>query len=112
MSGQQININDFTKIDLRIGLVKRAEKVPGSKKLVRLIVDLGTEERQIIAGLAEFYRPEDLINKYVVVVANLKPKRIMGLESHGMILAAGCDKEDKPIILTVEKPVRPGTRIC
>jgi len=93
-------------------VVKHAEKVPGSKKLIRLIVDLGVEERQILAGLAEFYDPNQLIGKYVIVVANLKPKKMMGLESQGMILAAGCGPDEKPVILTTLEPVKPGTKIC
>ncbi|MEM0051988.1 MAG: methionine--tRNA ligase subunit beta [Sulfolobales archaeon] len=107
-----IDINDFAKVDLRVGVVKHAEKVPGSKKLIRLIVDLGVEERQILAGLAEFYDPNQLIGKYVIVVANLKPKKMMGLESQGMILAAGCGPDEKPVILTTLEPVKPGTKIC
>jgi tRNA-binding protein len=107
-----IDINEFTKVDLRVGVVKHAERVPGSKKLIRLIVDLGVEERQILAGLAEFYDPNQLIGKYVIVVANLKPKKMMGLESQGMILAAGCGPEEKPVILTTLEPVKPGTKIC
>jgi tRNA-binding protein len=107
-----IDINDFVKVDLRVGVVKHAEKVPGSKKLIRLIVDLGVEERQILAGLAEFYDPNQLIGKYVIVVANLKPKKMMGLESQGMILAAGCGPDEKPVILTTLEPVKPGTKIC
>jgi tRNA-binding protein len=105
-----IDIDMFRKIDLRVGLVKYAEKVQGSRKLIKLIVDLGSEERQIIAGLAEWYKPEDLVGKYVVVVANLKPKKLMGMESQGMILAT-CDKE-KPVIITVAEGVEPGSKIC
>jgi len=107
-----IDINEFAKVDLRVGVVKHAERVPGSKKLIRLIVDLGVEERQVLAGLAEFYDPNQLIGKYVIVVANLKPKKMMGLESQGMILAAGCGPEEKPVILTTLEPVKPGTKIC
>ncbi len=107
-----IDINEFARVDLRVGVVKHAERVPGSKKLIRLIVDLGVEERQVLAGLAEFYDPNQLIGKYVIVVANLKPKKMMGLESQGMILAAGCSPEEKPVILTTLEPVKPGTKIC
>jgi len=107
-----IDINEFARVDLRVGVVKHAERVPGSKKLIRLIVDLGVEERQVLAGLAEFYDPNQLIGKYVIVVANLKPKKMMGLESQGMILAAGCGPEEKPVILTTLEPVKPGTKIC
>lgn len=107
-----IDINEFAKVDLRVGLVKHAERVPGSKKLIKIIVDIGSEERQVLAGLAEFYDPKELVGKYVIVVANLKPKKMMGLESNGMILAAGCGPEDIPVILTTLKPVAPGTKIC
>ncbi len=107
-----IDINEFSKIDLRVGLIKHAERVPRSKKLIKLIVDLGSEERQILAGIAEFYDPKELIGKHVIVVANLKPKKMMGLESKGMILAAGCGPDEKPVILTTLEPVRPGTKIC
>jgi len=107
---EQIDIELFRKIDLRVGYVKHAERIPGSKKLLRLITDLGNEERQIIAGLAEWYDPSQLIGKYVVVVANLKPKKLMGYESQGMILAT-CE-EGKPVLITVAEPVRPGSKIC
>lgn len=105
-----IDINEFQRVDLRVGLVKEAERIPGSKKLLKLVVDLGTEIRQIIAGLAEWYEPQDLLGKYVIVVANLKPKRFMGYESQGMILAT-CDP-GKPMLLTVIGEAKPGSRIC
>ncbi len=111
-SQKLIDYQDFAKIDLRVGYVESAEPVPGAKKLIRLIVDLGSEKRQILAGLAEWYKPEDLKGKYIIVVANLKPKKMMGLESQGMLLAAGCGKGETPVILTVEKPVKPGTKVC
>lgn len=107
----EISFEEFSKIDLRVGFVKHAERIKGSKKLLRLIVDLGElGERQIIAGLGAWYEPGDLQGKYVVVVANLKPKRIFGQLSQGMLLAAD-DESGVPVLLTVEKPVRPGTRI-
>lgn len=105
-----VDIDAFKKLDLRVGFVKTAEKIPGSRKLLKLVVSLGNEDKQIIAGLAEWYKPEDLVNKYVVVVANLKPRKLMGLESQGMILAT-CDK-GKPVILTVAEPAEPGSKIC
>jgi len=104
-----IDISYFEKLDIRVGKVVSAEKVTGSRKLLRLIVDIGNEERQLIAGVAEYYEPKDLIGKYVVVLANLKPKRIMGLESKGMILAA--DANGVPVLLTVDKEVPPGSRV-
>jgi tRNA-binding protein len=103
---------DFDKVVLRVGKVIHAERVEGSRKLLRLIVDLGDERRQIITGLAEFYRPEDLVNKYVVVVANLESRKIFGYESQGMILAT-CD-EKNPAIITIDKPQdeQVGKRVC
>lgn len=105
-----IGIDDFRRVDLRVAKVIEAAKVEGSKKLIKLVVDLGAEKRQIIAGLAEYYKPEDLVGKYVVVVANLQPKKMMGLESQGMLLAT-CDK---PVLLTIEKggDEHVGERVC
>ncbi|MEM0483908.1 MAG: methionine--tRNA ligase subunit beta [Pyrobaculum sp.] len=105
-----VSLEDFKRLDIRIGKVVEATRVEGSRKLIKLIVDLGAEKRQIIAGLAEFYRPEDLVGKYVVVLANLQPKKIMGLESQGMILAT-CDK---PVLLSIEKggDEHVGERVC
>jgi tRNA-binding protein len=112
MSKEQelIDIELFKKIDLRVGVVRRAERVTGSKKLLRLLIDIGSETRQIIAGLAEWYKPEELVGKKVVVVANLKPKRFMGYESQGMLLAT-CDQE-KPLLVTIEGDAKPGSKIC
>lgn len=107
----EIGFEEFSRIDLRVGRVKKAERVPGSKKLLRLVVDLGREERQIIAGVAEWYNPEELEDKHVVVVANLKPKKIMGYVSQGMILAT-CEESSKPVLVTLAEPANPGTKIC
>ncbi len=107
-----ISIQDFSRVDLRVGLVKKAERIRGSKKLIRLIVDLGGEDRQIIAGLGEYYDPEYFVGRRIVVVANLMPKRMMGYTSQGMLLAAGCEKGERPALLTVEGDVPPGTKIC
>jgi len=104
-----ITFEDFKKIDLRVGKILEAEKVEGSEKLLKLIVDLGGEKRQLVAGIGEFYKREDLIGKEIVIVANLKTKKIMGIESQGMILAA--DKEGEPVILIPEKEVLSGTII-
>jgi tRNA-binding protein len=104
-----LDIEDFKKIDLRVGLVKNAEKVKGSEKLIKLIVDLGElGERQIIAGLGKWYTPEYFMGKYIVVVANLKPKKLMGLESQGMILATNTDP---PVIVTAASEVKPGSKL-
>jgi len=110
MMSDYVTYDEFRKIDLRVGKVLEAEDVKGSKNLIKLIVDLGNEKRQIIAGLKRWYRPEDFKDKYVIVVANLEPKVFMGLKSEGMILAT-IDTE-KPILLTVEEDVPPGSRIA
>jgi methionyl-tRNA synthetase len=87
----QITIDDFMKVELRTGKVLEAEKVKKSKKLIQLKVDIGTETRQVLAGISESYEPEDLIGRTVVIVANLKPVKLMGIESQGMVLAASKD---------------------
>jgi methionyl-tRNA synthetase len=81
--------------------------VPKSDKLLKLQVDIGNEKRQIVAGMQQFYRPEELVGKNVVVVVNLAPAKIFGMESNGMILAAG----DQPSLLVPEKPVEPGSKV-
>jgi len=104
-----VDIEEFKKIDLRVGLVKSAERVKGSERLIKLVVDLGgLGEKQVIAGLGKWYTPDYFVGKYVVVVANLKPKKFMGLESQGMILATDTDP---PIIITVASEVKPGSKI-
>ncbi|MEM3927168.1 MAG: methionine--tRNA ligase subunit beta [Desulfurococcaceae archaeon] len=104
-----ISIDEFRRIELRIGLVKSAEKVTGSERLIKLTIDLGElGERQVIAGLAKWYEPSYFVGKYVVVVVNLKPRRLMGMESQGMILATDTDP---PVLVTAERPVKPGSRL-
>lgn len=104
-----ITIEEFQKLDIRIGKVVKAEKIPGSKKLLRLEVDVGNEVRQVVAGIAEVYNPEDVEGRSVVILVNMKPAKLMGVESRGMILAA--DVDGKPILLTPEKEVEPGTKV-
>ena len=103
-----IDIELFRQVDLRVGLITEAEKVPQSEKLVKLIVDIG-EKRQIVAGIAKTHSPEDLIGKQVVIVANLKPAKLMGIESRGMILAVR-DADDLKLIVP-EAKVAPGGKI-
>ena len=105
----QIGIEDFMKVQLKTGKVISAEQVPKSKKLLKLQVDIGTETRQIVAGIATKYAPEDIIGKLVVIVANLKPAKLMGIESQGMVLAAG-DKEVEGLLSVIES-VEPGTKV-
>ena len=104
-----IDINEFAKLDLRIGKIENAERVKGSKKLIKLEVDVGDETRQLVAGIAEEYTPESLIGKLVPVLANLKPVKLMGVESQGMILAV--DVNGKPILLHPDREVPAGSRI-
>jgi methionyl-tRNA synthetase len=107
-----ITIDDFIKVELRVGEIKVAERVPKADKLLRFEVDLGEEQpRQILAGLAEWYEPEKLIGRKVVVVANLKPRKMRGLESQGMICAASLTEEDTPAIATFLEDVKVGARL-
>ena len=95
----QITIDDFVKIDLRVAKILVAERIPKADKLLRLEVDLGYETRQILSGIAEYYTPEELIGRRIVVIANLAPRKMRGLESHGMLLAASAEG-GKPILAT------------
>jgi methionyl-tRNA synthetase len=104
-----IDIADFARVELKVARIEAAEKIAGSKKLIKLQVDLGTEKRQVVAGIAETYAPEALVGKKVVLVANLKPAKLMGVESNGMLLAASLD--GKPVLCTFDADVPPGTRI-
>jgi len=97
-----IDYSDFTKLDLRVGLIKVCEIIPKSKHLYRLLVDCGEKNlRQIITGISKFYSSEELINKKIVVLTNLNPKNIMGLESQGMLLAA--DFNGEPFLLKIDE---------
>jgi methionyl-tRNA synthetase len=107
-----ISIDDFIKIDLRVAQIVVAERIPKADKLLRLEVDLGTERRQILYGIAEFYTPEELIGKRIAIIANLAPRKMRGLESHGMLLAAsGEDHSSKPILATFSDEIALGSRI-
>jgi len=106
----RISVDDFAKIELRVGQVKVAEKVKGADKLLRLEVDLGSEVRQVVAGIAEAYAPETLIGRKVVIVANLAPRRLRGLESNGMIVAAS-PEGGKPVLCSFLEDVPIGSRL-
>ena len=106
---RELNINEFFKLELRVAKVLTAEAVPNTDKLLKLEVDIGTEKRQLVAGVAQVYEPEALIGKNIIVVANLQPARIRGVESRGMLLAA--DAGGRPIVATFEEDVPPGTRV-
>jgi len=106
----KISIDDFAKIELRVGLVKVAERVPKADKLLRLEIDIGTEVRQVLAGIAESYAPENLIGRKVVIVANLAPRKLRGMESNGMIVAASVD-DGKPVLAGFLEDVPVGARL-
>lgn len=109
-SDNKITIDDFAKVELRVAQVKVAEKVKGADKLLRLEVDLGTEVRQIVAGIAEAYAPESLVGRKVVIVANLAPRKLRGLESNGMIVAASLEG-GKPVLASFLEDVPVGARL-
>ena len=105
----QISIADFQKIQLTVAKILTAERVPKSEKLLKLQVDIGTEQRQIVAGIGKKYTPEALVGRTIVVVANLKPAKLMGIESQGMVLAAG--EQEVLELLTMPPEMPAGTRI-
>jgi methionyl-tRNA synthetase len=107
-----IEITDFAQIDLRVGEVRSAERIPKADKLLLLTVDIGEEKpRQILAGIAQYYTPEQLVGRKIVVVANLKPRKLRGHESQGMLLAASVGEEGKPVIATFAEDVPNGARL-
>lgn len=108
-SAQQIGIEDFVKVQLKVAKILQAERVPKSDKLLKLQVDLGTEQRQIVAGIGKKYTPEELPGRTIVVVANLKPAKLMGVESQGMVLAAGDKEVVRLLFLPDDAP--PGTKV-
>jgi methionyl-tRNA synthetase len=107
-----IEITDFAKIELRVGEIKTAERIPKADKLLLMTVDIGEEKpRQLLAGIAQYYEPETLIGRKIVVVANLKPRKLRGYESQGMLLAASVGDEGKPVLATFAEDVPNGARL-
>ena len=109
-AGNKISIDDFFKVDLRVGQVKVAEKVKGADKLLRLEVDIGTEVRQVVAGIAKAYEPEKLVGRKVVIVANIPPRKLRGLESNGMIVAASVE-DGLPVLASFLEDVPIGAKL-
>jgi len=109
-SDNRISIDDFMKVELRTAKVLTAERVPNSKKLIKLSVDVGAEQRTLVAGIAEAYEPDALVGRTVVMVFNLKPAKLMGIESNGMVLAASPDG-GKPTLVGFDQEISPGTRV-
>ena len=106
----RISIDDFLKVELRTAKVLTAEKVANSKKLIKLSVDVGAEQRTLVAGIVEAYEPDALVGRTVVMVFNLKPAKLMGIESNGMVLAASPDG-GKPTLVGFDQEISPGTRV-
>lgn len=105
-----ISIDEFSRIDLRVGTIVSAEAHPNADRLVVLKVDLGGEQRQLVAGIRRHYEPAALVGKQIVVVVNLQAAALRGVESQGMLLAA-CDDDGCLSLLTPERPVKPGARV-
>ncbi len=105
-----ITFEDFQRLDIRIGEIVTAERVAGTDKLLKLTVNLGSETRQLVAGIAESYEPENLVGKRVPILVNLEPKTIRGVESQGMILCSST-REGKPVLLLPERAVPIGARV-
>src|SRR6185437_14597117 len=111
-AAQVITIDDFVKIELRAATVLEAERVPKADKLLRLIVDLGEgKPRQILAGIAQHYAPEEIVGRKIIVVANLAPRKLRGLESNGMLLAASIGEDGRPVLATFTEEVPNGARL-
>lgn len=104
-----ITIEEFAKIELKVGKVLEARRVEGSNKLIVMKVDTG-EERQLVAGIGKVYSPKELTGKSIVVVTNLQPAKLMGVESQGMLLAA-TDSEGSPVIIAPERPIKEGSKV-
>jgi methionyl-tRNA synthetase len=108
---EKIGIEDFTKVEMRVGQIKTAERIVGADKLLKLTVDIGTEIRQICAGIAQYYEPEALIGRKVAVVTNLAPRKLRGVESNGMIIAASVGPEGRPVLAGFQEDVEVGARL-
>ena len=106
-----ISYDDFAKLDLRVGTIKKAEDIPDADNLLKLEISLGSEKRTILAGIKKYYKKEELIGKQVIVIVNLEPRKMKGLESQGMLLAAGSKENDVCVLISPEKEVQPGLKI-
>ena len=108
---QPVQFDEFLRLDMRVGTVIQSEVHPNADKLIVLQVDLGTEKRQIIAGLRAHYDPAALVGKQIIVVTNLAPRMMRGMESKGMLLAASSADHAQVIVLAPERPIEPGARV-
>lgn len=106
-----VTVNEFRALDIRIGTIVSTEPIPGTNRLLRVRVDLGTESREVVAGIADTYGPQDLVGLQVVLIANMVPATIRGVKSEGMLLGVGCDGDAGISLLTVNRPVTNGARV-
>lgn len=107
----EIPFEDFKRLDLRVGKITEANQIPGSRNLIRMIVDFETEQRQAVAGLLQWYKPQDLVGKKCVFIINLQRRKMMGVESQCMVLAAE-DSKGTVVVLQPEKDIAEGSKIC
>ncbi len=107
--GDMINIDDFKKVELKVAKILEAERVEGSEKLIKLQLELGDEKRQVLGGIGKYYTPEELVGRQIIIVANLEPRQMMGLESNGMLLAAS--DESGISLLMPDKEISSGSKI-
>jgi methionine--tRNA ligase beta chain len=105
-----ISFEDFQKLDLRVGRITEANQIPGSRNLIKMIVDFGTEKRQAVAGLVQWYKPQDLVGRKCAFILNLQKRKMMGVESQCMVLAADDDK-GSVVVLQPERDIAEGSRI-
>ena len=108
---ENISFAEFQKMDIRVGEIRKAEDIPGADKLYKVIVDIGGEERTMVAGIKLHYKKEELPGKKVLVLVNLEPKSIRGVESHGMILCAHSEDRSQLVCTTVEKDIAVGSKV-
>lgn len=106
-----VSLDDFRKLDLRVGKVLSAEKIGGSEKLLKLEVNIGEENRQVLAGIAKSYPVESLVGKSIIVVVNLEPRKMMGLESQAMLLAVDVSTDTRTVLLVPDSEVLPGSKV-
>jgi methionine--tRNA ligase beta chain len=106
-----ITYEDFKKVELKVAKILSAERVEGSDKLIKLSLELGSEQRQIVAGIGKTYEPESLVGLEIAVVTNLEPRALMGIESNGMLLAASAGDDGEPVLIIPQKEIPPGAEI-
>lgn len=110
-TGNTIQFDDFAKVELRVAEIRQAAPHPNADKLLLLQIDLGSEQRQIVAGIRGYYEPEQLVGRQIIVVANLAPRTMRGEASQGMLLAASTEDRSQVVLLSPEQRVPPGTRV-